>query len=309
MLLIDLFELQYKPLRLRGRSPNTSRLYRCTISSFRKWLRYEPTLADFTDITLARFLEHRASYRSPYTAEKERTQLLCLWRFAADRRLIDTRPEVPAAPLPDRIPEAWTVEQLRSLVAAARATRGNVGDVPAGIWFTSLILTLWETAERVGAVLACLPADFDSPNLRVRAAYRKGRRRERIYRLSEATSRLVEQARGKDALFSWPMYRGYLWDRYRDVVARAGLGRGRKLAFHQLRRSAATHYAALGGDATKLLDHSSPRLTERWYLDSRMLNTGPQACDVLPAIGSPVSIESLPSQTPAALPPPRSEAG
>ena len=285
MTLQQFFDGYYRPLRLRGRSANTSRLYGCTIRSFGKWLGYEPTLDDLTDLTISRFLEYRASIRSPYTAEKERTQLLSLWRFAADRNLLKDRPCVPPAPLPERIPQAWTLEQLQSLMRSAAATRGKVGDVPAGIWYSALLSVLWESAERIGAILACHPHDFTPPVLIVRAEYRKGGKRDRIYRLSEGTIALVSQARGRKRLFDWPLNYGYLWGRYRDVVARAGLGHGRKCGFHQLRRSAASHYAALGGDATKLLDHSSPKTTQRWYLDRRMTDREPPACDILPRIG------------------------
>jgi len=285
MTLQQFFNDFYRPLRLRGRSANTSRLYGCTIRSFQKWLRYEPTLDDLTDLTISRFLEYRASIRSPYTAEKERTQLLSLWRFAADRGLLRERPCVPPAPLPERIPTAWTVEQLQGLMRAASATRGYVGGVPAGVWYAALLSVLWETAERIGAILACQPGDFLAPVLTVRAEYRKGGRRDRVYRLSDETCRLVLKACGPLHLFEWPQNHGYLWKKYKDVVARAGLGHDRKCGFHQLRRSAASHYAALGGDPVKLLDHSSPRITQRWYLDRRLTDREPPACDVLPRIG------------------------
>lgn len=275
----------YRPLRLRGRSLNTSRLYGCTIRAFARWLKYEPTLDDLTDLTISRFLEHRACLRSPYTAEKERTQLLALWRFAADRGLLKDRPCVPPAPLPERAPHAWTVEQLQALWRSAAATRGFIGDVPAAVWWTALIGVLWESAERIGAVMACEPHDFAAPYLTVRAEHRKGGKRDRVYRLSPETCDAVARARGKRRLFEWPQNRLYLWTKYRDVVARAGLGRGRQLSFHQLRRSAASHYAALGGDAVKLLDHSSPRITNRWYLDKRLTDREPPPCDVLPKIG------------------------
>lgn len=285
MTLQQLFDDFYRPLRLRGRSLNTSRLYGCTIRSFSKWLTYPATIQDLTDLTLSRFLEHRATYRSPYTAEKERTQLLSLWRFAADRGLLADRPCVPPAPLPDRIPQAWTVEQLQALMRAAVATRGYVGDVPAGTWYAALLNVLWESAERIGAVLSCLPIDFVQPVLTVRAEYRKGGKRDRTYRLSPKTCDLLEKARGKRRLLEWPQNPGYLWAKYKDVVARAGLGHDRKCGFHQLRRSAASHYAALGGDAVKLLDHSSPRITHRWYLDRRLTDRDPPAWEVLPKIG------------------------
>lgn len=286
MTLDELFSSHYRPLRLRGRSANTARLYGCTIRAFERWLRYVPTVDDLTDLTISRYLEHRASYRSPYTAEKERTQLLSLWRFAADRGIVPDRPCVPPAPLPDRIPQAWSVEQLQSLMRAAAATPGRIGSIPAGIWYPALLSVLWETAERIGAILACQPRDFDGAFLNVRAEYRKGGKRDKAYRLSPATCELLAQARGTHRLFDWPLSRVYLWSRYRDVVARAGLGHGRKCGFHQLRRSAASHYAAAGGDPVKLLDHSSPRITNRWYLDRRMTDREPPAYEVLPRLSA-----------------------
>ena len=284
MLLTELFDNFYRPLRLRGRSANTTRLYGCTIRAFGKWLGYPPTVDDLTDLMLSRYLDHRAATRSPYTAEKERTQLCSLWRFAADRRIVPTRPEVPPAPLPDRIPRAWTLGELAAIHRAASVTRGRVGDVPAGVWWTALVSVLWETAERIGAVLECRPDDLAGGLLHVRAEYRKGGKRDRLYRLTARTASLVEQVRGTRRLLEWPLSRTLLWKRYADVVARAGLGRGRHLSFHALRRSSASHYAARGGDPVQLLDHSGPRITHRWYLDRRLTDTGPAPCEVLPPL-------------------------
>jgi len=287
MTLQQLFADYYRPLRLRGRSANTTRLYGCTIRAFGKWLGYVPTVDDLTDLTLSRYLDHRASIRSPYTAEKERTQLCSLWRFAADRGIVPTRPEVPPAPLPDRVPRAWTLEELGSIYRAAASARGMVGTIPAGIWYAALVSVLWESAERIGAVMECRPDDFDGSHLHVRAEYRKGGKRDRVYRLSSRTCDLLTQARGHESLLEWPSSRTLLWRKYADVVARAGLGRGRSLSFHALRRSAASHYAARGGDPVQLLDHSSPRITHRWYLDRRLTDRGPAPCEVLPRIDQP----------------------
>jgi integrase len=156
--------------------------------------------------------------------------------------------------------------------------------VPAGTWFAALVLVLWETAERIGAVLECRPGDFCDSRLHVRAEYRKGGKRDREYQLSSRTAKLLGEARGTTRLLEWDRNRTLLWAKYADVVARAGLGRGRSLSFHALRRSAASHYAARGGDPVQLLDHSSPRITHRWYLDRRMTDCGPAPCDVLPEL-------------------------
>lgn len=284
MNLQELFDGFYRPLRLRGRSANTTRLYGCTIRAFGRWLGYPPTVDDLTDLTLSRYLDHRAASRSPYTAEKERTQLCSLWRFAADRGIVSTRPEVPPAPLPDRIPRAWTLGELGAIYRAAAGTRGAVGQIRASVWYPALVSVLWESAERIGAILDCLPTDFLAPHLHVRAEYRKGAKRDRVYRLSSRTCDLLVQACGTKRLLEWPLSRTLLWAKYADIVARAGLGKGRHLSFHALRRSAASHYAARGGDPVQLLDHSNPRITHRWYLDRRMTDCGPAPCDLLPGL-------------------------
>lgn len=296
MTLHQLFTNYYRPLRLRGRSANTTRLYGCTIRAFAKWLQYEPTIDDLSDLTLSQYLDYRAAHRSPFTAEKERSQLCSLWRFAADRGIVTTRPEVPPAPLPDRVPRAWSIDELGAIYRAASATRGYVGPVPAGVWYSALVSVLWESAERIGAVLACRPEDFDGQTLHVRAEYRKGGKRDRVYRLTSRTCDMLRQACGKRFLLEWPCSHTLLWAKYADIVARAGLGRGRHLSFHALRRSAASHYASLGGDPVQLLDHSSPRITHRWYLDRRLTDRGPAPCDILPPLDGP----GQPPERPAA---------
>ena len=287
MTLLDFFTQFYLPLRLRGRSENTVRLYHCTIRSFAKFLERTPRLENLDDLTIARFLAARAAKRSAFTAEKERTQLLSLARFAFERRLIDVMPCVPPAPLPERIPTAWTVKQLRSLTAACEKQTGMVGGLPAGLFWQALVAVCWESAERISAILSLRVCDYHEGRILVLAEYRKGRKRDKLYRLTPATCALLDQCaqgrRGSDLIFKWDRQKPLLWYWFGKIVSQASLDGGRRAKFHQLRRSAATHYAAGGGDATALLDHSSPRVT-RAYLDPRFVQTGPQPCDVLPAI-------------------------
>jgi integrase len=286
----ELFTERYRPLRLRGRSQNTVRLYGCTIRSFSKWLRKQARLSDLTDLTVSMFLDKRAIDCSPYTAEKERTQLLCLWRFACDLNLIQDRPMVPQAPLPDIVPKAWTVDEMKSLFRAARYTREPVGDIPGRVFWPALIAVLWETAERIGAIMNTVPSDLTPPFLLCRAEVRKGGKSARFYKLSEGTIELLKLCEGKDKIFPWPYSQNSMFRKFGDVVQRAGLGFGfgkngaRGMKFHQIRRSAASHYAANGGDATHLLDHSSPRITKKWYLDKRMVDNRMRPCEVLPKI-------------------------
>lgn len=286
MTLSEFFADFYRPLRLRGRSANTTRLYENTIRQYSRFLGREATTADLNDLSVARYLEHRSSCRSPYTSEKERNQLCSLWRCASDRRIVDARPCVPQSPLPARVPQAWSVEELRRLLAHASVAKGKIGDVPAHVFWPAMILALWQSAERVGAILAVKKEDYSRPRIMVRAEYRKGGKRDKLYTFTEGACDLFDVlAKSKNGphLFEWPKNRLYLWDRFGKLLAAAGLGGGKRCKFHQLRRSAATHYCAGGGDPTALLDHSSPRVTKA-YLDPRYIDTGPKPCDVLPEI-------------------------
>jgi integrase len=285
----ELFENHFRPLRLRGRSAATTRLYRCTLRSYERWLgRPAVTETDFEDLTLCRFLEDRTKTRSPYTAERERNQLCSLWRFARDRGIMPTAPCVPAAGrLPERVPSAWSVEQLKHLVSIAGATPGFVGDVPAGIFWRALVCTLYETAERCGAVFAARVCDWSRPRLIVLAEHRKGGKRDRLYTLTDETADLVDflcrNHPPTDLIWRWDRCHTHIWSRFGDIVSAAGLGEGRRAKFHQLRRCAASHYAARGGNSTALLDHSSPRVT-RAYIDPRYADLGVPPSHVLPSI-------------------------
>jgi integrase len=281
----EFFDAVYSPLKLRGRSANTIRLYGCTISAFEKFLERPAGLEDaFDEITMARFLSKRASTRSPFTAEKERSQLMAIVRFAHSRRACGDRPLpcVPPTPLPERVPEAWSIESLQQLLKATEKSSEPV-------FWRAIVLVCWETAERIGAVTSITKGDIERDTVLVRAEYRKGKKRDRIYSLSEETAaavgKLAKDKTRDQKIFEWRNRKTNLWYAFGKIVEAAGLGGGRRAKFHMLRRSAATHYAARVGfaGATELLDHSSPRVT-RAYIDPRFIKTGPQPCDVLPSI-------------------------
>jgi integrase len=284
--LTEFFNDYYRPLRLRGRSASTFRLYANTVKQFEKYLGRTSTLEDLNDLVVSRYLDHRAEKRSRYTAEKERSQLLAMWRCAADRRLVDFRPTVPASPLPARIPTAWSVDQLKKLLAVAKTSKGMIGKVPARVFWPALVQVLWQSAERIGAIMAVKKCDYVRPRLLVSAEYRKGGKRDKLYSFTEHVCDLLDVLAAADNgenLFVWSKSKEYMWPVFGALVEQAGIPGGKRAKFHQLRRSAATHYAAGGGDAVSLLDHSSPRITKA-YLDPRYVDTGPQPCDVLPAI-------------------------
>jgi integrase len=290
MLATDFLSRIYRPLRLRGRSGNTVRLHECTLRAWGRWLQRPPAVDDLADdIALAAYLEHRAVRLSPWTVERERCSLLALARLARERGLIDVMPVVPGVPLPLRTPTAWSVDQMARLFAAAQREPGVIGGVPAGEWWRGLLLLGWESGERIGAILAAEFHDLQPPHLTIGAEARKGRRSDRVYHLSPACCEALRAAHspGRRELLWWPGCRTGLWDRFRRLLVRARLG-GSRVGFHQLRRSAASHFAAAGGDAAAFLGHaagSGGRVAAAWYVDPRLQERRPPH-ELLPGISA-----------------------
>lgn len=300
MKLADLFDNLYRPLRLRGRSPRTTQLYHSTFRTFAKGIGHEPTLADLDELVLAKYLELRVTQVTPHSAERERVSLMALARFAWERRLLEVLPVCPPAPLPERIPTAWTIEDMKRLMFLAEipATYGRPGDLKrkgqtTGMFakiIPAIVATVWDTGERIGALLECRADDFQRPTLVVKAEYRKGKKKAKLMNLSEETcDRLEVSIAAGDGikLFPWPLTPSYLCTVFGRVVKAAGLERddvARGQRFHQVRRTALSHFAALGGDATLMAGHSESKTTRRWYLDPRLTERGPKPCDVLPRL-------------------------
>ncbi len=289
MTLRDFFDNLYRPLRLRGKSPNTVLLYGCLIRTFSRWLGRDATVADLDELVLARFLEHRITVVAAITADKDRQQLMALAGLAWKKRLIEEMPSCPPGLIPERAPEAWTIDEMTHLQKVASDPKTyHRRKVFYSQFFSALIPVLWETGERVGAIRDVARADFTRPHLLVRSEFRKGRKRDRIFTLTPATcDRLEALPRSENGkLFPWPFTETFLQTQFKRVVKKAGLNpEGKKrLLFHQIRRTALTHYQAAGGNACEMAGHSSDKITRKWYLDVRFTETGAKPCDVLPSL-------------------------
>lgn len=271
--LLDFFETVYDPLRLRGKSELTRHHYRVQIRHFHRYLRRAPTLADLTDDGVARFLSWFRKGRSPATVNKARNCLLAMWRLAARKTLVAVWPDVAPEPEPERVPRAWMPEELTKLFGACQLEEGEVGGVPAAKWFRCIHLCMWDTAERVHAVMALRWSDVDLANgwVIVPAEARKGKHRDKAFSLhpdTVAALREIQEPR-RELVFPWPFDVSYLYVRYKKLLRRAGLPTDRKSKFHRMRKSAASYMEAAGGNATDFLDHSS-RDTTKAYLDPRI---------------------------------------
>lgn len=284
MLISQYFESVYRPRKLFGKSQNTVRLYRLSIRSFEKTLGRPALLSDLSDETVMMHMQRVIDAgRSRATANKDREQLLVLWRHAFRAKLIATYPDVPKAIEPVRTPEAWMIDDLDALLAAARSQTGKIGNAPACLFWESLIRLCLDTAERIGAVMALTWDDLERDWILVKAEHRKGGKRDKRYQLSAETVAILGELRryncARPTIFHWPHHWTYLWARYKAVVKSAGLPTGRKCQLHRLRKTTASIANAAGLNAQELLDHQHRRTTNS-YLDPRFSRTE-QASDVV----------------------------
>ena len=180
MRISDYFESVYRVKKLWGKSENTVRLYRLSIRSFEKTLGRDALLSDLTNENVMLHMQRVISLgRSKATANKDREQLLVLWRHAFRAKLIADWPDVPKAIEPVRTPEAWMAEDLDALLYAARSQPGKIGAAPAGLYWETMIRLCLDTAERIGAVMGLTWNDLERDWLLVRAELRKGGKRDR----------------------------------------------------------------------------------------------------------------------------------
>lgn len=283
----DFYSLQFEPLCLRGRADNTRRLYKTTLRNFRKFLGRPPLMADLDNATVSRFLSWFRTYdggRSAFTSNKERSNLLAIWRFACKDGLIEKWPNVAPDVEPEILPQAWLEDEVKSLFAACDRETGSICGIQAGLWWRALLLVIWDSGERVGAVAALRweHVSLSTGWLTVPYDLRKGKRADKLYRLAPDTIEALRAMRlpKESRVFPWPYTPNYLWNRFDRLLQRAGLPHDARSKFHRIRRSVASYFEAAGGDATNLLGHSDRKVTRKHYLDRRIVQDK-QASDVL----------------------------
>lgn len=278
----------YVPLRLRGRSRESIRLLEHAVNQFCRFLGRPATLEDCDDLLVSQFLAKRGERLAPESVARERSGLLALWNLAQARGLVRLRPCVSTELVPERTPRALTAEELERLYSSAKAASGWVGTVPARVFFPALIAVLFYSGERITATLALPRSNYRRPWIVVPPHARKGKRKERAYELPPWVCDLVEELlsyhQGPQVFF-WSASMTALRKRWKTLTRRAGLGDGREVQFHVLRKSTASWLAAAGGDPTAYLGHSSDSITREHYLDPRIAAArGPRPWELLPRI-------------------------
>lgn len=273
--LLSLYTTKYEPLALRSKRPNTRRLYRTTLRFFERFLERPATLGDLNDDTVSAFaawrLEHGLAKGS---VNKDLFNLLALWRWLHKKGYIANWPDVELEVPPERTPVALMGDEIERVIKAIAVEKGPVGSFAGPQFWLALFLVIWDTGERIGAVMALTweRVDLKRGWIRFEAEGRKGARADNMLPIAPDTVAALKSIRGDGLVFKWPYCPTYIYRRLARIMRRAGLPDNRLYKFHVLRKSVASHYEAAGGNATELLGHSSRKVT-RAYLDPRITRT------------------------------------
>lgn len=189
--LLDLFFQHYYPRKLRATSKENTRLYSVSLGQFARFLNHTPLTSHLTDEILEDFCYWVVeSGRSPYTANCYRSKLVALWNHLARLRLVEKFPTMVKLKEPHRIPRAWSPDQLSRLFRACQDQTGRIGNAPAALWWHALHAVIWDTGERISAVLALEWDDlaWDTRDIVSRAENRKGGTADKAFRLHRIPS-------------------------------------------------------------------------------------------------------------------------
>jgi integrase len=277
--------LEYVARKLTTSPVNTISRYSGAIKNMQQVLGREPVIADLTDENLSEIMSVVLKRnRSKATANNIRKRFIALWNYACRQDYLRIHSETAKLTEAKRVPIAWTRPQLAQLFQECSKQTGHVAGVPAADWWHSLHAVLWDTGERIGAVLAVRWEwiDLHSRHLTIPAEARKGGQNDLQWELHPTTIALLLRIRepARKLVWPFPFDPSTLWNRYKRLLESAGLPSDRKHKFHCMRKSVASYFEAAGGNATALLSHSSRNVTIDSYIDLRVCPP-PQASRLL----------------------------
>lgn len=233
-----------------------------SVSLYARWLRRDATVADLADDQVSEFLEAMEGTHSRRTTADCRVNLLRVWREAAERGACDPPRRVRPEPKPPPMPIAWTLDELRRLLATCRGWPGTFRDErPRGLYLVTLIHAAYDTGLRRSDLWSLHREQVRADGVVIVRQQKTGW--PHFPRLRETSLRGWAALNGDRPLrcpfheASWPKF-------WRGVVARAGVRPG---GLQQLRRTGATHLAIDHPEAVqRYLGHRTPTM-QRHYVD------------------------------------------
>lgn len=219
------------------------------------------------------YLRQIAAEKASTTVRAERTILLTLYRYAYETGMIDEAPrgvmKVKARKQPTK---AWTVDQLRKLIAATKEHDGKRlrSGANLGQFLRCWVLLAYECGARFGDVMSFAREHLDGDTL----SWTQSKTGDPLSRpLTPACLTAIDKMleRSPDGrILGWACKRRQAHRIMRELLDSQGLGGSSKW----LRRSGATHCEMEKPGSGRLhLGHRSPALFEQAYCDWSQLRT------------------------------------
>ncbi len=261
----------------RSLSENAAKQVAVQVRLFAKWLGFDPPLKPELAPQLIAWIRHRQKTRSPSTARNSRRHILAIWQHAARLGCCEPPPEIPQVLGLAHDPMAWTIDQMRALLQAARNYPHRMPDgTSKGDYFACCLLVAWDTGLRRSDIWRLRKADVRENGLLLVA---QGKTKQMIFcQFSPGTlktwNQLAASKRETEAVLAWPFSDDYWADCWRRIARWAGLRPWK--TFARIRAAAASYVELFHpGHAQRFLGHKTPGLAYRHYVDPRIAGQNP----------------------------------
>lgn len=271
MTIIELLKCSYWPEHALTLKPQSLDQIRYSVDRFSEHLGREATIEDFAKLKIIGLMVARKSQVAAATVNKDRRDLLCLWRHAADNGLCSPPPRIPKCPEPFNEPHTFTTGELTRIIDATKR-------MPDPTWWRSVVLFLYDSGARISASLAVKVGDVDfaARTARLLSGSAKTRRWQTVTLSADAVESMRAEAIGRDdlePLWPWRRHRRQLFPWFRRLVEEmAGVNLPRGKCFHSLRRTHGTAVCELFGleTASQSLGHTNTQTTKLYVARDRL---------------------------------------
>lgn len=269
------FHQKYRPEKMVGSTDGSIEQHEIKLRRFCRWHGKAVLLTDLTDELVTAFMQSMLDKGySRATVNNTRSAILCVWRYAHKKKLVQSYPTVDKLKEHRRLPVAWSIPELERLLSACAATPGTIAGVPAGDYWPAMILVMYDTGLRKGAVLSIerQHVDLSTGWLTVPADHQKQKVEQRFL-LSDQTVDAIRRIwpPRDQLLFYWPWGPRQIFIHFGKILARNGLPSTRLDKFHKLRKTCGSHIAKVAGidAASRQLGHSGEYVT-KLYVDPQI---------------------------------------
>lgn len=265
---------------LRPLEPKAEYQIRHSVDLLQRWAARPLRLEELTETLLSEFVKSLESKLSRRSVINHRANCLSVWNAAADAGLCEyPRPRlVRRLKKPKPRPKAWTLEELRRVLAAAESLDGvTARGIRRCVYFPCLIHVGYETGLR-RLDLWRLKRDDVASDGRVSILQHKTGEQQ-ICQLTPQTAERFFGIPGREPL-AWPSNEKTYYAIWKRLCAAANVPHG---ATHCVRRTGATHLHLRDPEAVQqYLGHATPEM--RWHYIDR--SHGARMPPQPPAIGA-----------------------